>query len=181
TPIMKVLILVLLSSVFTWFTCEAQSMPGSKFNAGLEVAIPAGKVTSTYKTGFGGSLKYEYRADTGFYFTLSAGYISFPVTDNAKLAMQQAGYNRSSFGFIPIKIGGKFYIGKQFFGEVQLGNTFEVNVDRLASGAASAFTFSPGAGYSFDNGLELGARYEGWFTSGLFSQYAFRVAYRFRL
>ncbi|HVV56657.1 MAG TPA: outer membrane beta-barrel protein [Mucilaginibacter sp.] len=178
---MKLFFLSLFFSVLTWCACEAQSLPGSKFNAGPEVAIPAGKVTSTYKTGFGGSLKYEYRADTNFYFTLSAGYTSFPITDNAKLALQQAGDNRSSFGFIPIKIGGKFYIGKQFFGEVQLGNTFEVNVNRLASDAASAFTFSPGIGYSLDNGLELGARYEGWFTSGLFSQYAFRIAYRFRL
>lgn len=169
-------------SAGTWFSGFAQStQKDSKFNFGLEADLPAGKTSSSYNAGVGSSLKYEYRADTNFYFTISAGYSRFQLTDAAIQAQQQAGSSRSSFGFLPIKIGGKFFISKGFFGEIQLGNTFAVNADRLDSAAASALTFSPGVGYVFDNGLELGARYEGWFTSNLFSQYSLRLAYRFKL
>lgn len=160
----------------------SQTIPGGgKFNLGVEADLTTGKASSTYNAGTGVSLKYEYRADTNFYFTLSAGYSNFGFTDNVKQALRQEGSSRSSAGFMPIKIGGKFYISQGFFGEVQLGNVFAINADRGATPSASAFAFSPGIGYVFNDGLEVGARYEGWFTNGLFSQYSFRLAYRFKL
>jgi hypothetical protein len=125
-------------------------------------------------------LKYEYRADTNFFLTISVGYISFGLTDSAKASfVRYNGSHQSSLGFVPIKIGGKFYIHEGFFGEVQLGNTFENNSYKNSS-PPSSFTFSPGIGYVFSNGLELGARYEGWFISGVFSQFDLRLGYRFK-
>ena len=180
---MKRALLILILSAFIGFNCFAQlSDKGSKFNLGLETAIPFGKNSIGFKTGIGGSLKYEYRADSNFYLTISAGYISFPLTDAAKQELIEAGFpTKSAFGYIPIKIGGKFFIVKGLFGELQLGNAFGTNINRSDSASASIFTFSPGIGYAFNKGFELGARYEGWFTNGLLDQYVFRLAYRFKL
>lgn len=175
-----ILLLITLSAV-SCCSLKAQSIQESKFNAGLELSLPVGKFASQYNTGFGGSLKYEYRAGQDFFLSISAGYVTFPLNNSYKQALQQAGNPRSSMSFLPLKIGGKGYISKGFFLEGQLGNAFPINVDRLASSSASDFTFSSGTGYTFDNGLELGFRYEGWFTSTLFSQYVFRFAYRFKL
>ena len=124
-------------------------------------------------------MKYEYHADSNFFLTISAGYINFGLTDSTKAASARAGSPQSSVGYIPIKIGGKFYIHKGFFGEVQLGNTFEVNTDKNYL-PPSSFAFSPGIGYVFNSGLEFGARYEGWFVSGVFSQFNLRLGYRFK-
>jgi hypothetical protein len=160
--------------------CFAQSEKiDGKFNLGLEAGFPAGKAGTIYNAGIGGSLKYEYLAGENFYLSLSAGYTSFGVKDSYR--QQQPGSYKSSYGFIPIKIGGKLYLSKKIFSEVQLGNTFRTATLSLSTGNASALTFSPGIGYSLSNGLELGLRYEGWLTDGLFSRYSLREAYRFKL
>jgi hypothetical protein len=178
---MKPFLLIATLLVLSCGTAIAQSVQGSKFNAGVELALPTGKFATYYNTGFGGSLKYEYLAGQNFYLSVSAGYITLPLTDSSKKGYLLAGDPRSSISYLPIKLGGKGFISNRLFLEAQLGNTFPINVNRLASPYASYFTFSPGVGCTFDNGLELGFRYEGWFADRLLSQYAFRVAYRFRL
>ena len=169
-------ILLVLSASF----CFAQSEKiEGKFNLGLEAGLPVGKAGGIYNAGIGASLKYEYLAGANFYLSLSAGYSNFGVKDSYK--QQYPGSYKSSYGFIPLKIGGKLYFGRRFFSELQLGNTFGANVISISTANQSALTFSSGVGYSLSNGLELGFRYEGWFTDQLFSQYSLRLAYRFKL
>jgi hypothetical protein len=173
---MKRILLTFLFVIITICTFAQTAWKDGGFNVGPEFGIIAGKLSGDYTYSVGGSVKYDYLADNNFYLTISAGYVSIKYTDNYKLLTNQAGFRGSSISYIPLKVGGKTYISSGLFFEAQLGTSFAD-----ASLGADAFIFSPGFGYSFNNGLELGARYEGWFQSGILSQYIFRASYRFKL
>ena len=105
-----VTVLLVLSASF----CFAQSEKiEGKFNLGLEAGLPVGKAGNIYNAGIGGSLKYEYLAGANFYLSLSAGYSNFGVKDSYK--QQYPGSYKSSYGFIPLKIGGKLYFRQAVF------------------------------------------------------------------
>jgi hypothetical protein len=182
----KILLLVALSAAFT-FSGFAQSSGVGNFNVGAYGALPLSNMRQIFHVGFGGSLNYEYHYRNDLFFTLGAGYEAFDV----KTELQNA-YVPSTYSYIPVKAGVKYYFIKGFYGEFQLGTSIYAQ-----HGGGSAFDYAPGIGYSFKSGFEVGLHYEEWTqkpqnhiegdygmtgpfkTSSTFSQLALRVAERF--
>jgi len=146
---------------------SSASRGGIKFNIGAETGLPVGQVSDGYNLVLGGSVKLEVPTYAGTYFTLSAGYNVFFV----KSAFKWPGMPSTS-GFVPLKAGLKCY-SDNFFVEAQAGIVFSTE------GNGHAFAWSPGIGYSLNNGLEFGVRYEGWTNGGTTGQISARIAYRF--
>jgi hypothetical protein len=148
----------------------SKSSNAGKFSIGLEAGLPVGDASDAYNFVIGASFKYEHPVAQSLYVTGSVGYNAFLT----KGALKDAGY-KSSYGFIPLKAGLKYYIQDGFFAEGQIGVTFSTE-----SGGGSAFAYAPGIGYSFSSGFEAGLRYEGWPKDGVTtSQLGLRLAYRF--
>jgi hypothetical protein len=149
---------------------QTKDSDAAKFSIGVDAGLPVGNASNVYSFAIGGSLKYDMPIGSGAFVNLSAGYQSFMV----KSALKDIGFPSSS-GFIPVKVGLKYYFdGQGFYGEAQVGAAFSTE-----SGGGKAFAYAPGIGYTLDGGLDLGVRYEGWSHDGTISQVALRVAYSF--
>lgn len=141
---------------------------GVKFSIGAEAGLPVGDASDGYNLVLGGSVKLEVPTTTSTWFTLSAGYNAFFLKSEFK------GYGISSTsGFVPVKAGLKCYTS-DFFIEAQAGIVWSTE-----NGGGHAFAWSPGIGYTFNKGFEIGARYEGWTNDGTVGQISARLAYRF--
>jgi hypothetical protein len=162
---------LLVGVALTSFAQTSKSSDQGKFSIGFEAGLPIGDASDFYSAVLGGSFKYEYPVATSTFLTGSVGYNAFLVKSEFKDEGE-----KSSFGFIPVKVGLKYYIQNGFFAEGQIGVTFSTE-----SGGGSAFAYAPGIGYSFDGGFEAGVRYEGWPKDGFTtSQIGLRLAYRFQ-
>ncbi|HEY8927712.1 MAG TPA: outer membrane beta-barrel protein [Mucilaginibacter sp.] len=147
---------------------QTKSSDVARFSIGVDPGIPVGDASNAYNFAIGGSLKYDIPISTGTFFNLSAGYTAFLT----KSVLKQAGF-KSSYGYIPLKAGIKYYFnGQGFYGEAQLGATFSTE-----SGGGTAFAYAPGFGYTVDGGFDIGVRYEGWSHDGTVSQIALRISY----
>ena len=168
---MKKVLLALAIIAGTAFTTFAQTKSGDsgKFSIGVEGGLPLGNIKNGYNFVLGGSVKYELPIAASTWFTVSAGYNSFhPKSEFKDLGAE-------SIGFVPVKVGIKYYLEQGFFAEGQVGAAFGTK-----SGTGTAFAYSPGVGYTFDGGFEAGVRYEGFSKSGgTISQLGLRLAYRF--
>jgi len=156
-------------SGFAQITTSSKLNGGAKFSIGIDGAIPTGSAGNFYSTGVGGSVKYEVPTAQNTFFTISGGYESFLY----KSEFKEPGF-RSSDSFVPLKAGIKYYTDGGFFLEAQAGISIYAGTDSFTS-----FAYSPGIGYSFNGGLEVGARYEAWVKDGTFGQAAVRLAFRF--
>jgi opacity protein-like surface antigen len=166
---------VLLAGVSMSGFAQKKSDNGGKFSIGLEAGIPVGDASTYNSFVIGGSLKYDMPIATATAITLSVGYSSF-------MGKTVAGIKYGSTGFVPVKVGVKYHFADAFYGEAQIGASFGTQ-----SGSKTGFAYSPGIGYDFGGGLDLGVRYEGWSyssngtgtTSATISQIAARLAYSF--
>ena len=111
---MKKVLLVLALLGGTVFSTFAQttssSSEGGKFSIGIEPGIPIGDASDFYSFVIGGSIKYDHPIATNTFVTFSAGYNAFLV----KSEFKDEG-SKSSFGFIPLKAGIKYYASPGFF------------------------------------------------------------------
>jgi hypothetical protein len=143
---------------------------GTRFSIGAEAGLPVGQASDGFSTVLGGSAKLELPTSSRAYFTLSAGFNAFLLKSEFKgLGIP------STVNFIPIKAGFKYYSDGGFFMEGQAGIVFSTE-----DGGGHAFVWSPGIGYSFNNGFEAGVRYEAWVNDGTVGQMSLRLAYRFQ-
>lgn len=166
------LALVLLSGAAFSSFAQSSSETG-KFSIGVEAGIPVGDIKNATNFVIGGSLKYDHPIAEGTFVTLSAGYNKFLAKGEAK----DAGY---SFYGIPVKAGLKYFFAEGFYGEAQLGAAFtKSKIEGLGSESATAFAYSPGIGYVFGGGVDLGVRYEAWSKNGTVGQIAARLAFSF--
>jgi hypothetical protein len=164
---MKKLVLLLTVLCGLSITSFAQS---SKTSIGFEAGLPVGDAKDGFDAVIGGSIKYDLPIATSTYFTLSAGYNAFLSNDFTKAVT-----GKSSFGFVPLKVGVKYYFDQGFFGEAQAGAAISTQKN-----GGTAFAYSPGIGYSFPSGFEAGVRYEGWSKDGgTTSQANLRLAFNF--
>lgn len=147
---------------------QSKSSDAARFSIGVDPGLPIGDASNAYSFAIGGSLKYDMPIATGTFFNLSAGYTAFMTKD----ALKQLGA-KSSYGFVPLKAGLKYYFtGEGFYGEAQLGAAFSTE-----SGGGTAFAYAPGIGYTVDGGFDIGVRYEAWSHDGTVSQVALRLSY----
>lgn len=101
---------------------------------------------------------------------------------------------RQNFKAIPVKTGMRTYAGKNFFYGGEIGLLLGLNTQYLQEAfypdgritvsnygnRPKSFIYAAGAGYSFDNGLEAGVKYEAYSGTGI-KQALFRLGYRFKL
>ncbi len=190
---MKIFLLFLLI-VSSVFTCLAQSTNSrGKFSMGIDVGFPLSDYDSyymvnLYKYGIGGSLNFDIPTSVpNLYFTLSGGIIIFKASDEAAARINEVTFGRGakSEDYAPLKIGVKYYFGKSFFGEAQVGSVIHTGPSvPFFSDNFQCLAYSPGIGYSFNNGIEVGARYEHWNTGGSMgklTQLGIRAAYAVKL
>nr|WP_294948851.1 hypothetical protein [uncultured Mucilaginibacter sp.] len=141
---------------------------GSKWSIGFEGGLPVGHAKDAYNAVVGASLKYDYNVAASTFLTGSVGYNAFLVKSQYKSV---AG---STDGAIPVKAGLKYFFGNGFYGEGQLGAAFSTE-----SGGGTAFVYSPGIGYDFGSGVDLGIRYEAWSKNGTIGQVGVRLGFSF--
>ncbi len=149
-----------------------------KLSVGAEFGFPTGD-NSKDNLIVGGSLQYEHPVASSFNITLSGGYLSRMITGDSKKVLEAFG-QKTNYGYVPVKAGGKYYFGGNFYGAAELGATFATT-----SGGGTAFTYAPGLGASFSiadkSSLDFGVRYESWSNNGTVSFVGLRAAYAFGL
>lgn len=136
-----------------------------RLGVGLSVGIPTEDI---YSVAVGGDLRLQKDFASNVSGLLSAGYTSFSVKDD---------FGGGSTGFIPLKVGVKVFPIERFYISGELGAAFGTD-----EGQKTAFVYAPGIGLGFNNGLDLGLRYEGFSQNSVnLGQVALRLAYGFNL
>lgn len=140
-----------------------------RLGIGLSGGLPVGKVTSEVNSFvLGGDVRLQKDFTSNISGVLSAGYNEWFVKDQ---------YGGGSSGMVPVKAGAKIFFAEHAYFSGELGAGFGT-----AKGAKTAFLWAPGIGYGWDNGLDLGLRYEGAeYKNASAGQVALRIAYGFTL
>lgn len=158
------------AAVALFFTTNVNAQSGDskawRLGVGLNVGIPT---TKAYSVAVGGDLRLQKDFSTNISGILSAGYTNFTRKDS---------YGGGSFGMVPVKAGAKVFFAEHAYFSGELGAGFGTE-----EGSGTAFLWAPGIGYGFNNGLDLGLRYEGaeFKNNGSIGQVALRIAYGFKL
>ncbi len=169
-----VLIATFISMLFLSVNAQAQERmhndnfrKATRLGIGLNLGLPA---QNQYDFVIGGELSVQRDFSRVIAGMLSAGYTNFSF-DNEK------GEPLSSVGFIPVKAGIKIFPGRPFYFSAEAGAAFNTN-----KGLGTAFVYAPGIGFGFNNGLDIGLRFEDFVRSSYNpSQFALRISYGFKL
>jgi hypothetical protein len=158
------------------FNAFAQKNDGGKFSFGLEGGAPLGNTKLVSNLIFGASLKYEQPIAGKISLTISGGYTYISYSNDYKVnSIGFYGTTTAGEGYIPLKVGIKYFIKNGFYAEAQAGSAISTQ-----SGGGAAFAYSPGIGVKFDKNFDFGIRFEGWTKSGnAINQAAARLAYSF--
>jgi hypothetical protein len=165
----------------------AQTKSATQLSIGGEFGLPVGQIASVYGTVFGASVKLEIPVfQSSAFFTITGGISDYVVKlDYTYPATAGIKTNILPLTYIPFEIGGKYYFSKIGYFEGDLGVSNNINSNYSA--AKMAFIYSPVVGFSAPTNkhtatVDIGLRYEGRVESGgTVSQFALRVAYRFKL
>lgn len=168
----KLLLLTAVAGLFAFSSVNAQTKT-PRLSVGAEFGFPMGNFGDVFNFGYGGSLQYQHPVAPSILLTGSAGYTEFTTKKVAGLSY--------GMGAIPLKAGGRYYFGENFFASAELGASISTETD-----GDTGFIYSPGIGIDYpvsDKGsVELGARYEGWSYSGGTNGFiGLRLAYNFGL
>lgn len=171
----KVFLLTAIAGLFAFSSVKAQkdvAMTGPKLGIGADFAFPMGDFGDVMDLGYGGSLLYQHPVAANLNLTGSAGYLSFKAKDE---------FGGGSFGYVPVKVGARYFVAENFFIGGELGASFSTE-----SGGKTAFAYSPGIGIEFPvadkSAIELGARYEGWSANSTTNSFiGLRLAWNFGL
>lgn len=160
----KVILLFTFSTVFVLKGFSQSDAGFGKFNLGAYGATALWNMRSIFDAGVGGSLKYEYNLSyhinflkksyvaNRIFITLESGFEAFAVKEK----LQNANVP-STYTYIPVKIGLKYYALAGLYAEAQYGTC-----NYGDHGGGHAPDYSGGIGYSFKPGFEFGVRYEKW-------------------
>jgi hypothetical protein len=157
------------AAVALFFTTDVNAQSADSKATRLGIGFSAGYPTEDlFGVALGGDLRLQKDFSSNISGLLSAGYTNFSVKDE---------FGGGSLGFIPVKAGAKIFFMESAYFSGELGAGFSTE-----DGGGTAFVWAPGIGYGFDNGLDLGLRYEGAEFDGVsLGQVALRIAYGFRL
>lgn len=156
-------------ALFFATSVKAQTEPrgdskDTRLGVGLSLGLPT---TDGFNFAVGGDLRLQKDFYSNVSGILSLGYTNFSTE----------GENTGSVGYIPLKAGIKVFPLERFYLSGEVGAGFGTD-----SGQKTAFVWAPGIGLGFNNGLDLGLRYEEFRTNGFgLGQVALRIAYGFNL
>lgn len=154
--------------VFTTSNAIAQTR---KLGIGLNLGVPT---NDAYNLAVGGDLRYQIDATKQLSVPITVGYTHFRGKE-----IGNTGVNYTDRAYIPLKVGAKYFFdtsGAGAYGLGEIGAGFGTK-----SGSGTAFVFSPAIGYSWSNGLDLAAKYEGYSNNGTAGYAGIRLAYGFKL
>lgn len=163
------------ASTSTTTTTSSSPADHARFSFGLDGGVTLNHVRGNSTGMWGASVKYELPIAINTMFTISAGYTYLQYSSFEKEFLKADGNHSSGASFIPVKVGIKYYVSHGFFLEGQAG----VAIAAKSPNYKTSFAWSPGVGYTFGNGIEVGARFENWSNSGALNQASMRLAYRF--
>ncbi|MET4082829.1 hypothetical protein ABIB40_002793 [Pedobacter sp. UYP30] len=154
-------------AVAVFFTSNANAQ-SRNFGIGLNAGIPT---ETGGQFAIGGDLRYQFNIDEQLSIPITVGYTNLSY---------KYGNVKVNSGYIPVKVGAKYFFDKSgsgVYGLAELGAAFGTD-----SPSKTSFVYSPAIGYSWDNGLDLAAKYEGLARDGRTGGYVgLRLAYGFRL
>lgn len=167
---MKKLSLLLL--LFCGTFAQAQTGPkAGKLSPAFNIATEMNLPFQNYVLGLGASLGYEAPLSSRFSLNVSAGYNAMFMLN----IVWNVDDETTTIGFIPLRIGGRYYATSKFYLEGTTGTAI-----RLDSGN-SALIAGGGGGFVFKlrdgGGLDLGLKAEHW--EGQVDHITFKIAYRF--
>lgn len=162
---------------FSTSNVKAQSEPAgdsrdTRLGLGLNLGLPT---TNGYDFVVGGDIRLQKDFFSNVSGMISLGYNSYSLENETSTL--------ESIGVIPLKAGLKLFPTERFYFSGELGAGFNAtDKDKLGVDPGTAFIYSAGIGLGFNNGLDLGLRYEGlsrkYFDPGMV---ALRIAYGFNL
>lgn len=147
-----------------FISADANAQGTRKFGIGLNAGAGTGTAESF---AIGGDIRYQLDVAKQLSIPITAGYTNVSLKDE---------YGGGSFGYIPVKAGLKYFFndsGAGAYGLGEIGAAFSTT-----SGGGTSFVYSPAIGYAWSNGLDLGAKYEGYDGGGYVG---LRLAYGFKL
>ena len=159
------------AGVALFFSTNVNAQSSPKFGIGLNVGVPT---RNSYSLAIGGDLRYQFDVDKQLSIPITAGYTRFMGAEKGN-----TGVDAPDFSYIPVKAGLKYFFndtGAGAYGLAEAGAGFST-----VSGGDTRFIFSPAIGYAWSNGLDLGAKYEGFNSSGNTGYFGLRLAYGFKL
>ncbi len=145
---------------------SAQEVPGWSVEMGVNTGIAT---SNAFGLVMGGDLRLEKGISRSTDLTFTAGFAHFFERDKHDFTWY-SGYS-SPYNVLPVKVGFKTFVGQHWYmaGEAGLGFGFEE--------WSPSFVWSPAAGYSLGNGLDISLRYEDFAKNNDTRQFALRVAY----
>ncbi len=136
----------------------------TRIGIGLNLGLPT---TDGFNFAIGGDLRLQKDFSSNISGIASVGYTNFSAE----------GEDAGSVGFIPLKAGIKVFPMERFYISGEVGAGFGTD-----DGQGTSFVWAPGIGLGFNNGLDLGLRYEEFRKDGFgLGQVALRIAYGFNL
>ena len=160
---------------------------GNSIAIAAEGGLLLGPVTQRYKAGAGLVLKGEMLVAQSFNLTGSVGFQAFLPNSTYAYYLNANQLPYTTLNFIPVKVGGRYYIGDTWYAEAETGAVLYTTDYR-----DPAITIGAGTGFSFqldgvNRAVDVGARIENWTRKDIPGQYnvsqmlAFRLAYKFGL
>ncbi|WP_207534276.1 hypothetical protein [Desertivirga arenae] len=161
-------IAALVAIIVSYTTANAQSRGGDSRDTRLGIGLSLGIPThDAYNFAVGGDLRLQKDFYSNVSGLLSLGYTNFSLK----------GEDMGSVGFVPLKAGLKVFPIERFYISGELGAGFGTDENQK-----TAFVWAPGIGLGFNNGLDLGLRYEEFrYQNAGLGQVALRIAYGFNL
>jgi len=173
---MKKIIVSLLAGLL-FYVCSYAQKGNNHVGAGADISIPTGVFGGYFKTGFGGYVKGLLGVGKAGQVTLTLGYSSFKAVGEFPLKT----------GIVPLLLGYRANFNG-FFLEPQLG--YSINNATLQGfdgegpmkTQGGSFMWAAGAGYVFNNKIEVGARYQSASNNGsTMALFGLRLGYNFSL
>lgn len=167
-------------AIFVTTNANAQtaSEPTNPSRQKLGIGVNAGVPTNSGSSfALGADLRYQVDLDRQLSIPITAGFTSI---FNKDINIGGTTFKPDNSNYIPVKAGLKYFFsdsGAGAYGLAEAGAAFWT-----AKGAGTAFVYSPAVGYAWDNGLDLGVKYEGLSQNGMNNGYVgLRLAYGFKL
>ncbi len=143
---------------------------GQKMGVGVILGVPTNEGS---EFALGADLRYQIDVNRQLSIPITTGFTSIFNKDVGNVEIPNTNY-------IPLKAGLKYFFnetGAGAYGLAEAGAAFGTN-----KGAGTSFVYSPAIGYAFNNGLDLGVKYEGLTKNKVNNGYVgVRLAYGFKL
>jgi len=177
---------ILTFGLFIGNNAKAQSVADGKFRFGIGVdgLLPIGNLSQTENFGLGITPRLQYGIGNNTALTFTSGfYHFFPksvfIPDNGYVVngVPVQGTYKYKLDIIPVKVGIKQFISKDFYFGAEAGAGFEVE----DGGGPVKLILSPAFGYASKH-WDVAARYEGFFgQNSNYGTVGLRIAYGFGL